>query len=176
MDNTTSLYFQEYIRNIEDFPKKGIVFRDISPLLGNPKIFKEMIEKMSEDVLKHDVDAIAAIDARGFIFGTAVAFNTSKSLIMVRKKGKLPGKTQSVKYSYEYDDSILEIQQQESELKNKNIVVVDDVLATGESFKATCKLLSQQGANVKAGVFAIELVNVVNKDGLETPYSSIVKY
>ncbi len=176
MDNKTSLYFQQYIRNIEDFPKKGIIFRDISPLLGNPKIFKEMIDKMSEHALKHDIDAIAAIDARGFIFGTAVALNTAKSLIMVRKKGKLPGKTQSVKYSYEYDDSILEIQQQENELQGKNIAVIDDVLATGESFKATCKLLTQQGANVKTGVFAIELVDVVNKDGIKVPYSSIIQY
>ncbi len=174
--NSNKFNFADYIRNINDFPKPGIVFRDISPLLGNPEVFKKMIEEMSEKALKQNVDMIAAIDARGFIFGTAVAYNINKGIVMVRKKGKLPGKTQSVQYNYEYADSTLEIQQDGDSIEGKNVVVIDDVLATGESFKATCKLLKQQGAIVKSGIFAIELVDVVNKEGLDTKYESIVKY
>ncbi|QCZ36444.1 adenine phosphoribosyltransferase [Mycoplasma nasistruthionis] len=132
---------QDYIQNVPNFPKQGINFKDISPLLANPHAFKHVIDKMAD--LASQADIIVAPDARGFIFGTPVAYAINKPFVMVRKKGKLPGKTIVQNYDLEYGENAIEIQS--NVLKpNLKAVIIDDVLATGGTVDAIVKLLQSQ--------------------------------
>ncbi len=147
---------KKYIRNIPDFPKKGIIFRDITPLLKNPKAFKFAILKLLEYFKTKKIDKIVSIEARGFILGSCLAYQLGCGFIPVRKKGKLPYKTISVEYDLEYGKDILEIHEDAIE-KNDKIVIIDDVLATGGTSFAVSKLVEKCGGKVVGLGFLIEL-------------------
>lgn len=145
---------ENYIKDIKDFPDKGVIFKDISPLLSSPKAFQEVIKEMSKHV--GDADVIVSPDARGFLFGTPVAFETGKPFVMVRKPNKLPGKLISQEYDLEYGKNTLEIQEDMFKPGQK-VVIIDDVLATGGTTEAIVKLVEKQGASVTKVIFLLEL-------------------
>lgn len=153
---------RNFIRDVHDFPKKGIVFKDISPLLGSPIVFANAIEQIHH---KWDgkVDSIAALDARGFIFGAALAYSLRVPLVMLRKKGKLPGNTREKSYSLEYGTATLEVQENAFELGDR-VLLVDDLLATGGTARAGCDLIEMSGAQVAGCAFIIELSALGGRD------------
>lgn len=143
-----------YIDDIKDFPTKGIIFKDISPLLANGEALHYTVEKMSE--LAKDADVIVGPDARGFLFGTPVAAKLKKPFVMVRKAKKLPGKVIQKKYDLEYGSNILEMQ--EGRIKpGQKVAIIDDVLATGGTMRAIIDLIESQGAKVIKIIFLLEL-------------------
>ncbi|MCM8830180.1 MAG: adenine phosphoribosyltransferase [Candidatus Omnitrophica bacterium] len=146
------------IRTIPDFPKKGILFRDITPVLKDPKAFKKVIDAFQRNT-PTGIDKVVAIESRGFIFGSALAFNLGVGFVPVRKSGKLPGKTIKVKYDLEYGTDTLEIHDDAIE-KGDNVVLVDDLLATGGTALASCKLIEKSGGIVKKILFLVELDNL----------------
>ncbi|MGV2392841.1 UNVERIFIED_CONTAM: adenine phosphoribosyltransferase [Campylobacter lari] len=154
----------EYIRDIKDFPKKGIVFKDISPLLANGEALNYVINEMAK--LATDVDVIVGPDARGFLFGTPTAAFLKKPFVMVRKPGKLPGEVISKAYGLEYGNDVLQIQK--GFIKpGQTIAIIDDVLATGGTTDAIVQLLQEQGAIVKKVILLMELVNLNGRKRLE---------
>lgn len=147
---------KKLIRDIKDFPKEGIIFRDITPLLSSPEGLKETIDNLAEQLTKYDVDAIAGVESRGFIFGTALAYKLGKGFIPIRKKGKLPYKTISEKYELEYGSDYIEIH--EDAVKNGDkILLIDDLLATGGTAEAAAKLIEKTGGIVSVIAFVLEL-------------------
>ncbi|UUD37009.1 adenine phosphoribosyltransferase [Mycoplasmopsis californica] len=166
----------KYIRDIKDFPKKGILFKDISPLLANGEALKTTIDKMA--VWAQDADVIVGPDARGFLFGTPVAYKLGKPFVMVRKPNKLPGEVVGVDYELEYGTNKLELQKDFIK-KGQTVVIVDDVLATGGTTKAIIKLLRNQGAIVKKVILLMELVALKGRELLENEgveVQTILKY
>ena len=157
---------RDYIRNIHDFPKPGIQFKDITPLLKDPDAFREVVDRIAEYCSTVDVDAIAGIDARGFLLGGALAYKLSKPLIPVRKEGKLPFLTNKVTYELEYGNDTVEIHQ-DAVTKGQNVVILDDLLATGGTMSATAKLIETSGARVAAMIVLIELMDLNGRDLLE---------
>lgn len=143
------------IRTIPDFPKKGILFRDITPVLKNPGAFKQVIDAFQRNT-PHNIDKVVAIESRGFIFGAALALNLGVGFVPVRKSGKLPGKTIKMKYDLEYGTDTLEIHEDAIE-KGDNVVLVDDLLATGGTALASCRLIEKSGGIVKKILFLVEL-------------------
>ncbi|MHA3802050.1 adenine phosphoribosyltransferase [Mycoplasma sp. VS30B] len=135
----------KYINNVPDFPKEGIIFKDIAPLLNSPEAFNYVVDEMSKYV--ENADIIVAPDARGFIFATPIAYKMKKPFVMVRKKGKLPGKVIQQNYDLEYGNNSLEIQ---AEVLRPGLkaVIIDDILATGGTTKAIVDLLHNQGIKV----------------------------
>jgi adenine phosphoribosyltransferase len=148
--------FKKKIRNIPDFPKKGIVFRDISPLLEDKDYFKEAISFLVKSVGKDKIDKVVGIDARGFILAGVMAEKLNAGMVMVRKAGKLPYKTEVVEYDLEYGKEVLEIQK-DSIKPGEKILLVDDVLATGGSMSAAVRLVEKLGGEVVKIVFLIVL-------------------
>ena len=144
-----------YIRIVDDFPKEGISFKDIAPLLGNPEAFGSVVAAF-EKRWDQKIDAIAALDARGFVFGSALAHRMGLPLGMVRKAGKLPGEVFTVSYGLEYGDGALELQK-DAFVPNARVLVIDDVLATGGTAEAACLLIEQAGGRVAGCAFLIEL-------------------
>ncbi len=165
---------KQYIRDVENFPKEGILFRDISPLLANGEALSESIDVIGE--FCKDADVIVGPDARGFIFGTPVAARLKKPFVMVRKPGKLPGKIMSESYDLEYGSNVLEIQ--EGMIKpGQKVVIVDDLMATGGTTKAIIDLLHKVGAEVLRVVVLIELEELRGTDKIgNTELVSILKY
>ncbi|QQH22359.1 adenine phosphoribosyltransferase [Mycoplasmopsis bovis] len=160
---------KKYIRDVENFPKPGILFKDISPLLANGEALNFTITSMAE--IAKDVDVIVGPDARGFLFGTPTAAMLKKPFIMVRKPGKLPGKVISREYDLEYGNNILQIQAGFIK-KGQTVAIVDDVLATGGTIKAIIKLLKEQGAIIKKVIILLELTDLngrasINDEGIE---------
>lgn len=167
---------KKYIRDVENFPKPGILFKDISPLLVNGEALNFTITSMAE--IAKDVDVIVGPDARGFLFGTPTAAMLKKPFIMVRKPGKLPGKVISREYDLEYGNNILQIQAGFIK-KGQTVAIVDDVLATGGTIKAIIKLLKEQGAIIKKVIILLELTDLngrasINYEGIEIV--SLVKF
>ena len=147
---------KKYIRSIPDYPKKGILFRDITTLIKDKDAFKECIDQMSKKLSKLDYDKIAAIESRGFILACALAQKYNKGMILLRKAGKLPGKTVKVSYSIEYGKAQMEIQRTALK-KNERVLICDDLLATGGTAKAAAKLVEKLEAKVIGFAFMIEL-------------------
>jgi adenine phosphoribosyltransferase len=144
------------IRNIPDFPKKGVVFRDITTLIKDGEAFRYAIDKMAENYKGKEIDAIVGAESRGFIFGAALAYKLGIGFIPLRKEGKLPFETCSVSYDLEYGSSTLEMHI-DAISKGDNILIVDDLVATGGTAKATVKMVEERGGNVVGLAFLIEL-------------------
>ncbi|MXR10363.1 adenine phosphoribosyltransferase [Mesomycoplasma hyopneumoniae] len=155
---------EKYIRTVEDFPKKGISFKDISPLLADGKALNYTIVEMAS--LAKDVDIIVGPDARGFLFGTPTAAFLSKPFVMIRKAGKLPGEVEEFAYELEYGSAILEVQVDMIKPGQK-IAIIDDVLATGGTVKAITKMIERAGAIVDKIIFLIELEQLQGRKKLE---------
>lgn len=154
------------IRNVHDFPKEGIVFRDITTILQNPEALKYAIDQMQKPLLDLEFDYIIGPESRGFIFGVPIAYNLNKGFIPVRKKGKLPYKTHSKTYDLEYGTATIEIHQ-DAFLPGQKIVIVDDLLATGGTTKAMVDLVQQMGGEVIKLVYLIELDFLNGRDKLQ---------
>ncbi len=166
---------QKIIRNIPDFPVKGIQFKDITPLLKNPEAVRYVIEDIKAHFANKDIKYIAGIEARGFIFGSALAYELGIGFIPIRKKGKLPYKTVSITYSLEYGENSLEVHEDALNRGDK-VLIVDDLLATGGTTKATYDLLSGIGGDVVGAAFIIELTDLKGRDKLPCEVYSILQY
>ena len=151
------------IRSIPDFPKPGILFQDISPLLANPAAFATVISALSD--LGDDIDYVAALDARGFILGSAVALQKKVGFIPIRKAGKLPHATFSRSYSLEYGEDKLEIHQ-DAMVAGSRVLLVDDVLATGGTLKAAILLIQDLGAVVASTAVLLEISELAGRDNI----------
>ena len=153
------------IRDIPDFPKPGIVFKDITPVLRSPQLFREVIQTMAERWRGNGLDAVAAVDARGFIVGGALAYELGVGFIPVRKSGKLPWEVVSETYELEYGSSAIEMHA-DAVRPGQSVLVVDDLLATGGTAKAACNLIERCGAKVAGIEFIIELCFLNGRAGL----------
>ena len=147
---------RKYISTIEDFPKKGITFRDINKLLENPIAFNYTIDKLVEKSKTLDVDVIATADARGFIIGAPIAYLLKKRLVLIRKKNKLPGEVHRIDYKSEYSTESFEIQKNKIKEGDK-VLLIDDVLATGGTIIAMTKLIEKSGGIISAALFVLNL-------------------
>lgn len=156
MSNTEQLDLKDYIRDIPDFPKPGILFRDITPLLASPTAFREAIRRLADPFRDRDIDAIVAAEARGFIFAAPLALEINTAFVPIRKPGKLPYETHAFHYDLEYGSDTLEMHI-DGVANGQNVLVVDDLLATGGTVEACCKLLEKCGANVVGTAFFIAL-------------------
>ena len=147
---------KKLIREIPDYPKPGILFYDLTTLLKDGKGFHDLVDKLCNHYSGNHVDIVASIEARGFIFGPALAYRLNAGFVPVRKPGKLPGETARVTYDLEYGTDALEIHLDAIE-PGQNVLIVDDLLATGGTMEATVKLVRQLGARIVGLAFAIEL-------------------
>lgn len=153
------------IRDIPNFPKPGILFKDITPILKDPKLFRISIDLFTEILEDQKVDYVVGMESRGFIFGTALAYAVGAGFIPIRKPGKLPFHKKSISYSLEYGEDTLEIHEDAVE-KGKKVIIVDDLLATGGTASATYKLLEDMGADVVCAAFLIELSELKGREKL----------
>jgi len=158
-----------HIRDIPDWPKKGILFRDITPLLADPQAFPATIDALCAPFQEAGVEYVAAVEARGFIFGAAVAARLGAGFIPIRKKGKLPWKTESASYELEYGVDIIEMHRDDIP-RGAKVLMVDDLLATGGTMQAACELIEKVGAEVVAIAFVIELTELQGRQRLK-PHS-----
>src|SRR5919201_2502833 len=156
---------KQFIRDIPDFPQPGILFRDITPLLQTPDAFQYVIDRFSDEFRNAGLNAIVAIESRGFLFGAPLARNLGVGLVPVRKAGKLPAKHISVEYSLEYGTSQLDIHE-DALKRGQKALVVDDLLATGGTANAAAKLVELLGAEVYATAFVLELAFLNGRDRL----------
>lgn len=154
------------IRDVKDFPKEGIIFKDISPVLQDPELFRMTVDLMCEKYEENPPDVIVAIDARGFIFGSAMAYKMGCSLSLVRKKGKLPWECMEVRYDLEYGSGELEIHVDAVE-EGARVLLVDDLLATGGTAAAAAHLIDSLGGDVIAVTFLIELEFLNGREKLD---------
>lgn len=167
---------KKFIRDVPDFPKKGVIFKDITTLLKEGKIFKRTVDLLVKKLEKKKIDKIVSMESRGFIFGGALAYKLGCGFIPVRKKGKLPWNRISVTYELEYGTDTLEIHQDAIE-KGENILIVDDVLATGGTAKGVAELVEKIGGKVVTCVFLIELTFLKGRDKLKDyEIYSLLKY
>ena len=155
-----------YIRDVPDFPIKGILFKDITTLTKHSEAFKYSIDQLTEHYRDKDIDLVAAIEARGFVFGAPLAYNLGAGLIIVRKEEKLPAETVKAEYSLEYGTNVLEMHQDAIE-PGQRVLVVDDLLATGGSAAATVELVEKLGGEVVGLAFVIELTFLHGRDKLK---------
>lgn len=173
---STSYKLDRYIRDIPDFPKKGIIFKDITPLLKNKDKFRQTIDIFGSRYQNKRIDLIACVEARGFILGAALSYRLGCGLIPIRKKGKLPHKTISAFYELEYGKDALEIHQDAIQ-KNDRVLIIDDVLATGGTMSAVAKLVRGLGGEIVELAFLIELTFLNGRDKLKNyPIYSLIKY
>lgn len=154
------------IRTIPDYPKPGIMFRDVTTLLGDGQGFKATIHAMAEPYLSQPVDAVAGIEARGFILGGAIADRLGCGFIPIRKKGKLPWKTIGQEYTLEYGVDVIEIHE-DAISKGERILIVDDLIATGGTAEAAAKLIRQSGGEIVGAAFVIDLPDLGGRAVLE---------
>ena len=150
---------KNYIRSIQDYPKKGILFRDITTLLKNPKAFNFAIDQIIKISKKVEFDKVSAIESRGFIFASTVSYLTKKPLILLRKKDKLPAVKHSVEFQLEYGEATIEIHKDSIE-KGEKILIIDDLIATGGTAEAAAKLIEISGGSVAGFIFIINLFDL----------------
>ena len=164
------------IRDIPDFPKKGILFKDITPVLKDPAAFRFAVDTIAEQLKDKKIDYIVGIESRGFIFSPVLAYKLKAGFVPVRKTGKLPYKTHQISYALEYGEAILEIHQ-DAIPANARVAIVDDLLATGGTAFAAAKLVEKSGAKVELIAFMIELLFLKGREKLR-PYNifSVVQY
>src|SRR5438270_12731993 len=169
---------QSSIRAIPDYPKPGVVFRDITPLLGNARAFRRAVDELVQPWAGMKIDKVAGIEARGFILGGAVAHQVSAGFIPIRKKGKLPHKRVSIAYSLEYGLDEMEMHE-DAVVRGERVIVVDDLIATGGTAEGAVKLLKQQGADVLAACFVIDLPDLGGADKLrkmDVPVRTLIAF
>ena len=165
----------ELIDTYEDFPKKGIDFKDVLGIIQDPKLFKELILKMSSSQIIKKADAIISIDARGFIFGSAIALQTSKPMIVARKPGKLPGELLKENYSLEYGENSLSIQKKALK-KYDSFAIVDDLLATGGTVNCVSKILKSKNKKVTGLLVVVELTKLQGRLKLKFPVEASINF
>ena len=156
---------KDFIRSIPDYPKKGILFRDITTLIKDEKAFTETIDQIVERSKKFKIDKIAAIESRGFVFASAVSYLLKKPFIMLRKKNKLPADTYSVDFELEYGTATIEVHK-DSINKGDSVLIIDDLIATGGTAEAAAKLVEISGGKVAAFVFVINLFDLKGSENL----------
>ncbi len=164
-----------FIKDHIDFPSKGVVFKDWLPLLLKPELFNEIINKMSSWEKFNSAEAIIAIDARGFIFGSCIAHNLSKPLILARKPGKLPGELITQSYKLEYGTNAISIQKDSLD-KFDNYLIIDDLLATGGTVRSVVKILQNNNKNIIGLCILIELLKLKGRDNFNFPIKSLINY
>ncbi|KPJ74249.1 adenine phosphoribosyltransferase [candidate division TA06 bacterium DG_78] len=157
---------KKYIRNIPDFPQKGVMFKDITTLIKEPKPFKYVIDAIVNHYRKEKIDKVVSIEARGYIFGGAIAYHLNCGFVPVRKPGKLPAETLSKEYTLEYGSNIIEIHR-DAIKEGERILVFDDLLATGGTVLATCQLIEQLGGTVVGCAFITKLTYLQGDDKLK---------
>ena len=157
---------KDFIRSIPDYPKKGILFRDITTLIKNEKAFEECINQIVEKSKKYKIDKIAAIESRGFVFASAVSYILKKPFILLRKKNKLPAELYSVDFELEYGTATIEVHKDSFE-ENDSVLIVDDLIATGGTAEAAAKLIEISKAKVAAFIFVINLFDLGGCDLLK---------
>ncbi len=163
------------IRDIPNFPKQGIIFKDITTLLKNGKKFREAVDLFAEGLKDKKIDVVLGVEARGFIFGAALAYKLGAGIAPIRKKGKLPHKTHSITYDLEYGKDTLEIHQDAFE-KGDRVVIVDDLLATGGTCRAVIELVEKMGGKIETIEFLIELTALKGREKLKGyPIISLIK-
>ena len=157
---------KKYIRSIPDYPKKGILFRDITTLIKNPDALNFAIDRIVEICKKIEFDKVSAIESRGFIFASAVSYLIKKPLVLLRKKNKLPAERHSVDFQLEYGEATIEVHK-DSINKNEKILVIDDLIATGGTADAAAKLIEMSGGSVAGFIFVINLFDLPGRQLLE---------
>ncbi len=156
---------KEHIRSIQDYPKKGILFRDITTLIKNEKAFKECIDQIVERSKKFNFDKIAAVESRGFVFASAISYILDKPFIMLRKKNKLPAEVHSVDFELEYGTATIEVHK-DSFTESDNVLIIDDLIATGGTAEAAAKLIEISKSKVSGFIFVINLFDLGGADNL----------
>ena len=178
MDSETLREIRDAIRTIADYPRPGIMFRDITPLLGNARAFRKVVDELVRPWLGAGIERVAGIEARGFILGGAIAHQLSAGFVPIRKKGKLPHTTVSVAYSLEYGLDEMEMHS-DAVRPGERIILVDDLIATGGSAQAAVKLLRSLGAQLLAACFIIELPELggsARLQALQVPVRTLVAF
>ena len=167
---------RKHIRDVPDFPKQGIIFKDITTLLKQKDAFKKSVDLLAKKFKKENIEYVVGVEARGFIFGSAIAYKLGAGFIPVRKKGKLPHKTKRISYELEYGSDELEIHE-DAIVKGSKVLIVDDLLATGGTIRAVCDLVKNQGAQIAGVAFLVELGFLKGKNKLkDLPIYSVIKY
>lgn len=170
------LDLKSYIRSIPDFPKKGILFRDITTLLKDKDVFEMAVELLAQNFLGKHIDIVVAVEARGFVLGGALAYKLGAGFVPVRKKGKLPAQTYSITYGLEYGKDSLSIHK-DAINKGARVLIVDDLLATGGTVKATANLVEKLKGKIIGIIFLIELTDLKGKEKIKGyPVFSLIKY
>jgi len=164
---------ENLIKTYYDFPKKGIAFKDVLEIIQDPEVFRELIIKMSSNQVLKNSEAILSIEARGFIFGSAISFQSSKPMVVARKPGKLPGELIQENYNLEYGKNSLSIQKKALE-KFNSYVIVDDLLATGGTVDCVSKLIRRNDKKVSGLLTVIELKNLGGRTKFDFPVESII--
>ena len=164
---------ESLIKTYEDFPIKGIAFKDLLGITQNPEVFSELILKMSANQIIKDSEAIISIEARGFIFGSAISLQASKPMIVARKPGKLPGELLQENYNLEYGKNSLSIQKSALE-KYNSFAIIDDLLATGGTVDCVSKLIKRQGKTISGLITVVELVELCGREKFDFPVESIL--
>lgn len=165
------------IRDVPDFPKQGIIFKDITTAIKQPETFRRIINYLTEEFKDLGIDYVAGIESRGFIFGAPLAYNLGAGLVIIRKPGKLPATVEQVTYELEYGTDVVEIHSDAVE-PGKKVLIVDDLLATGGTATASCELVKKIGGNIEGIAFVIELtfLNGRNKLPKDVKVTSMVTY
>lgn len=167
---------RRFIRDVPDWPKKGILFRDITPLLGKPEAFSAAVDALCSNFKDKKIDYVAAVEARGFILGAPVAERLCAGFVPIRKKGKLPSATESVTYELEYGSDTLEVHN-DAIKRGSNVLMVDDLLATGGTMAAACKLIEKVGGKITGIAFLVELSELEGREKLsEYKIVTVLKY
>ncbi len=165
----------QIIRAIPDYPKKGIIFRDITPLLGNTELFKYVIDELAELCKNQGITKIVGIESRGFIFGAPLAYALGIGFVPVRKKGKLPYKKIAAQFTLEYGTDTIEMHE-DALTKDDKVILIDDLLATGGTTRAALELINKLGAKTAFCLYVIELTALEGGKTLNVPYKSLIKY
>lgn len=164
------------IRDIPDFPEEGVVFKDITTLISDPRLFRESIDLLADEFADKNIDLVVGVEARGFIFGAAIAYKLGAGLVPVRKEGKLPYKTKKVSYSLEYGTATIEIHD-DAIKPGRRVLIVDDLLATGGTLSASVDLVQQHGGEIVAVAVLIELDFLKGREKLKgIPIFSLIHY
>jgi len=166
---------KQHIRSIPDFPKPGILFYDISTLLAHPRAWQTIVQRLATALRSHQPDLLIGIESRGFLVAAPLAYELGRGFAMVRKPGKLPGRTARFAYDLEYGTDTLEIQE-DAIAPGQRIVVLDDLLATGGTMEAAINLVRRQGGVVTAAACIIELSFLRGRDRIDVPFTSMIAY